>query len=84
MLQQLGVRKQVYIDGLILEPERRAISPVGRSSPGAREFAVRPCGSWDLDFQRCFGRRDELKDFKVVREYFCLEVPFLPRSCGAQ
>ena len=29
MLQQLGVRKKVYIGGLIFEPERKAISPVG-------------------------------------------------------
>jgi hypothetical protein len=76
MLQQLGVRKKVYIGGLIFEPERKAISPVGRSSPSARKFAVRPCGSWVLDFQRCFGRQDELKYFIAVREYFCLEVPF--------
>jgi hypothetical protein len=76
MLQQLGVRKKVYIGGLIFEPERKAISPVGRSSPGARKFAVRPRGSWVVDFQRCFGRQDELKDFIAVREYFCLEVPF--------
>src|ERR1700687_4664780 len=76
MLQQLGVRNKVYIGSLIFEPERKAISPVGRNSPGARKFAVRPCGSWVLDFQRCFGQQDELKDFIAVREYFCLEVPF--------
>src|ERR1700688_1009721 len=37
---------------------------------------MRPCGLWVLDFQRCFGRQDELKDFIAVREYFCLEVSF--------